>query len=67
MRAIILGANGYIGKHLTDYLNLLDWDLTCYDIQNDSILPNSLIEYFKLDISDKEFRKLQSGYFIISN
>jgi|Laugresbdmm110sn_1035088.scaffolds.fasta_scaffold13966_2 UDP-glucose 4-epimerase len=54
MRAIILGANGYIGKHLTDYLNLLDWDLTCYDIQTDSIFPNSLIEYFKLDISDKE-------------
>ena len=54
MRAIILGANGYIGKHLADYLNLLNWDITCYDIHPDSIFPDSSNNYFKLDITDKE-------------
>ncbi len=42
VRAIIFGANGYIGKHLTDYLNLLNWNLTCYDTQTDSIFSNAV-------------------------
>lgn len=53
MRAIILGANGYIGKHLVDFLNLMNWDLTCYDVQEDFIFKNTSIDYFKLDITDK--------------
>lgn len=54
IRGIIIGSNGYIGKHLVDYLIQLNWDITCYDVQVNSILPNSSLDYFKLDITDKE-------------
>jgi UDP-glucose 4-epimerase len=54
MRAIVIGANGYIGKHLVGQLSQLNYDITCYDIQSDSFFPNSSNDYFKLDIEDKE-------------
>jgi len=52
MKAIILGSNGYIGKHLAYYLNSQDWELRLYDVQNVSSIDAG--SYQSLDVRVKE-------------
>jgi UDP-glucose 4-epimerase len=52
MKAMILGGNGYIGKHLVFYLHNLGWDLVVYDIQ-DEFTGDLNVSYFQFDISKK--------------
>ena len=49
-KAIILGANGYIGSHLSLYLSNQGWNIYNYDIQPDSSFDN----YKQIDIKDSE-------------
>lgn len=48
-KTAIIGANGYIGKHLEFYLKRMGLDPACYDIQDDS-----RENYKQVDITDKE-------------
>jgi len=50
MKAVIIGACGYVGKHLTRQLELLGWDLTLYDFNVEKISQKEVIS---LDIRDK--------------
>lgn len=51
MRAIVLGANGFIGRHIVHYLKGLDVSsIVCYDIAIESDLPN----YHCVDLTNKE-------------
>jgi UDP-glucose 4-epimerase len=50
-KAIIIGSNGYIGKHLALYLRAAGWELRLYDLQ--PAQANS-INYRTLDILDKK-------------
>lgn len=49
MKVIIIGANGYIGKHLAFYLRHMGMTPMCYDIQEDE-----RENYKKVDLTDKE-------------
>lgn len=49
MRIAIIGANGYIGKHLTFYLKQMGITPMCYDIQ-DKVCEN----YEQVDLTDKD-------------
>lgn len=51
MRAVVLGANGFIGRHIVHYLEGLDVSsIVCYDIAIESDLPN----YHCVDLTNKE-------------
>lgn len=49
MKISIIGANGYIGKHLAFYLNRMGMTPMCYDIQEEG-----RENYKKVDLTDKE-------------
>ena len=49
MKIAIIGANGYIGKHLEFYLKRMGLEPMCYDIQDDS-----RENYKQVDLTDKE-------------
>ncbi len=51
MKAIVFGSNGYIGMHLVDQLNKLNWHVDAYDIQQDSGV--SVENYNAFDIREK--------------
>ena len=47
----IIGANGFIGKHITLYLKKSGYtNVDCYDVVDQAELPN----YHKVDLTDKE-------------
>ena len=51
MKCSVIGANGYIGKHIVDYLRLhYNFISYNYDIASDSTLPN----YQRIDLTDRE-------------
>lgn len=52
---IVLGANGYIGRHLCFYLDQMGWDVKAYG-KNDSRHPSLplTIPYSQLDITDEK-------------
>lgn len=50
MKSAIVGANGYIGKHLVKYLQKYNAIIECYDMAQESNLPN----YKRVDITDKQ-------------
>ena len=51
----VIGANGYIGKHIVSYLQRhYDVNVDSYDIVTECDLPN----YHKLDLTDKESIKV---------
>jgi UDP-glucose 4-epimerase len=52
MRILLLGSNGYIGKHLYKSLHGLGHYILCADIQDSPVY--SMKNYVKLDISDKK-------------
>ena len=49
MRVVIIGSNGYIGKHLTFYLKQMGITPMCYDIQTEGDE-----NYEQVDLTDKE-------------
>ena len=50
MRFAILGANGFIGKHIVHYLKSNGYNhIDCYDVVEEADLPN----YHKVDLTDK--------------
>lgn len=50
-RIAVLGANGFIGKHLVHYLQGMGIShIECYDVAQESSLPN----YYCLDLTDKD-------------
>lgn len=49
-KVIVIGANGYIGKHLVKYLERYDVDVATYDVAVNADLPN----YHQVDIKEKE-------------
>lgn len=49
MKVAIIGANGYIGKHLAFYLNHMGMTPMCYDIQEEK-----RENYKKVDLTDKD-------------
>lgn len=49
MKVAIIGANGYIGRHLTFYLQKMGITPNCYDVQ-DEVRDN----YKKIDLTDKK-------------
>lgn len=51
MKCSVIGANGYIGKHIVSYLqSKYGIDPYCYDISNEGLLPN----YVKVDLTNKD-------------
>ncbi len=55
LSCLVLGANGYIGRHLCFYLDQMGWNVKAYG-KNDSRHPSLpiTIPYFQLDITDKK-------------
>jgi UDP-glucose 4-epimerase len=53
MKATIIGANGYIGKHLTMYLYDLNFDLFLYDLSHKFCFDGDF-NYNSIDISNKQ-------------
>ena len=51
MRAVVIGCNGYLGKHLSSILIQNNWTVIGYDKDHSPLL--SLSEYHKLDLGDK--------------
>lgn len=50
-RIAIIGANGFIGKHIAHYLKSNGFThIDCYDVVENAELPN----YYKADLTDKE-------------
>lgn len=49
-KIMVIGANGYIGKHLVKYLERYDVDVATYDVAVNADLPN----YHQVDITEKE-------------
>ena len=49
MKIAIIGANGYIGKHLAFYLQKKGYESMCYDIQNEKH-----DNYKQVDLTDKQ-------------
>jgi UDP-glucose 4-epimerase len=49
--AAIIGANGYIGRHMVRHLQGLGWRVYAYDVQ-DSLAPELEAAYGQLDITD---------------
>jgi len=51
MRSAVLGANGYIGRHLVDSLLRADVRVKAFDMQENSFSPG--IDYRKVDVTDQ--------------
>jgi len=51
MKAVVFGSNGYIGMHLVDQLNKLQWYVDAYDIQPSSVV--NVHRYTSIDIRQK--------------
>lgn len=50
-RISVIGANGFIGKHITHYLKSIGYThIDCYDVVDKADLPN----YHKVDLIDRE-------------
>lgn len=50
-RIAVLGANGFIGRHIVNYLQWLGYSsIECYDVAQESSLPN----YHCLDLTDRD-------------
>ncbi|HEV9038503.1 MAG TPA: NAD(P)-dependent oxidoreductase, partial [Puia sp.] len=59
MRTAILGANGYIGKHLAHFLAAHGWDVHSYGHRNEPGLPG--LRYTPLDVREASaFKKLDT-------
>lgn len=59
MKALILGSNGYIGKHLAFYLLKNGWDIFGFDISGDS--TQSGLHYTTLNVCNKsEFENIDT-------
>ncbi|MES2590488.1 MAG: NAD(P)-dependent oxidoreductase [Bacteroidota bacterium] len=52
MKAVIIGCNGYIGKHLCTFLMKKGWDVAGYDTSELPLLP--VTKYQQIDISQKD-------------
>ena len=51
MKSIVIGANGFIGKHIVDYLQRhYEMEVHCYDIVEKAELPN----YHCVDLTDRQ-------------
>ena len=51
MKSIVIGANGFIGKHIVDYLQRhYEMEVHCYDIVEKAELPN----YHCVDLMDRQ-------------
>lgn len=51
MKSIVIGANGFIGKHIVDYLQRhYEMEVHCYDIVEQAELPN----YHCVDLTDRQ-------------
>ena len=48
-KAIVIGSNGYLGRHLADYLQQQGFATALYDLQGKSLLPQQ--SYARLDIT----------------
>ncbi len=48
-KAIVIGSNGYLGRHLADYLQQQNFTTALYDLQGKSLLPQQ--SYARLDIT----------------
>ena len=48
-KALIIGANGYLGRNIVKYLESKCESIVCCDIQETSIIPNT--EYYQVDIT----------------
>ena len=48
-KAIVIGSNGYLGRHLADYLQQQNYVTALYDLQEKSLLPDQ--PYARLDIT----------------
>jgi UDP-glucose 4-epimerase len=48
-KAIVIGSNGYVGRHLADYLQQQNYATALFDLQEKSLLPDQ--PYARLDIT----------------
>jgi UDP-glucose 4-epimerase len=48
-KALVIGSNGYLGRHLADYLQQQGFTTSLYDLQEKSLLPDH--PYARLDIT----------------
>jgi UDP-glucose 4-epimerase len=51
MRAVIIGSNGYLGRHIAKYCDANGYELRLYDIQESS--TDGRTGYSKIDLQDK--------------
>ncbi|NCA86458.1 MAG: NAD(P)-dependent oxidoreductase [Clostridia bacterium] len=59
-KAIVIGSNGYLGRHLADYLQQHNYAAALYDLQEKSLLPDQ--PYARLDISNAaDFNQLDAA------
>lgn len=59
-KAIVIGSNGYLGRHLADYLQQQNYASALYDLQEKSLLPDQL--YSRLDITQaSDFDQLDAA------
>ena len=60
MKILVVGGNGFIGKHILDKANNLNWETTNLSLNNDTYKNSDF--YIKSDVSNLDNLRKNIGY-----